>query len=84
MPGRKSRKLRKKNRTTKKHCLERGKRKPRPIQRRVINYINRANSLYDGLLIVHGTGCGKTLSAVIASQCYLDKYPNNHVIFLAV
>ncbi len=84
MIGKKSRKIRKKSRKIrKKHCLERGKRKPRPIQRRVINYINRNNSLYDGLLIVHGTGCGKTLSAVIASQCYLDKYPNNHVIFLA-
>jgi len=84
MIRRKSRKQRKRTPTTrKKHCLERGKRKPRPIQRRVINYINRSNSLYDGLLIVHGTGCGKTLSAVIASQCYLDKYPSNHVIFLA-
>jgi superfamily II DNA or RNA helicase len=36
----------------------------------------------DGLLVVHGTGCGKTLSAVTATQCYLDKYPNRGVVFV--
>ena len=34
------------------------------------------------LLVVHGTGCGKTLSAVTASQCYLDKNPRKRVVFI--
>ena len=65
-----------------KNCLVRSKRKPRDIQKRVINYIKRKSSLYDGLLVVHGTGCGKTLAAAVASQCYLDNYPNNSVVFI--
>ena len=64
------------------NCMKRGKRKPREIQKRVIKYINNKRSLYNGLLVVHGTGCGKTLAATIASQCYLDKYPDNKVIFI--
>ena len=35
-----------------------------------------------GFLISHGTGCGKTLTAVAYSQCYLNKNPNNKVIVL--
>jgi superfamily II DNA or RNA helicase len=35
-----------------------------------------------GLLVVHGTGTGKTLTAVATSQCYLDKNPGNKVVFV--
>jgi superfamily II DNA or RNA helicase len=73
---------RKRKSSRKKSCIARSKRKPRDIQKRVINYIKRKDSLYDGLLVVHGTGCGKTLAATVASQCYLDKYPKNKVVFV--
>jgi len=36
----------------------------------------------DGYIFVHGTGSGKTLSAVASSQCFLDKYPKRKVIFV--
>ena len=71
------------SRKPKDDCIRRSPKKPRPIQERVIKYITKTNELYDGLLIVHGTGCGKTLAATIASQCYLDKYPNNKVVFIS-
>jgi len=75
-------KSRKRKSSRKQSCIARSKRKPRDIQKRVINYIKRKDSLYDGLLVVHGTGCGKTLAATVASQCYLDKYPKNKVVFV--
>ena len=34
------------------------------------------------LLVVHGTGTGKTLSSVTISQCYLDEYPRRKVVFV--
>jgi superfamily II DNA or RNA helicase len=37
---------------------------------------------HDGLLVIHGTGCGKTLTAIATSQCYLDKYPDRGVVFV--
>ena len=64
------------------NCIKRSKKIPRPFQKRVIRYINNSRKLYDGLLVVHGVGCGKTLEATIASQCYLDKYPDRKVIFI--
>ena len=36
-----------------------------------------------GLLLIHSVGSGKTLSAVTAAKCYLDKNPNNKVYFVA-
>jgi SNF2 family DNA or RNA helicase len=48
------------------------------MQKRVVKFMNR----HQGLLVVHGTGTGKTLTAVTASQCYLDKHPRGHVVFI--
>lgn len=64
------------------NCIQRSKKTPKSFQKRVIRYINDPRKLYDGLLVVHGVGCGKTLEATIASQCYLDKYPDRKVIFI--
>ena len=64
------------------NCIQRSKKVPKPFQKRVIRYINDPRKLYDGLLVVHGVGCGKTLEATIASQCYLDKYPDRKVVFV--
>ena len=36
----------------------------------------------NGLLVALGTGFGKTLSAVLASQCFLDKFPNSKIVFI--
>ena len=35
-----------------------------------------------GLLVAHDTGTGKTLTAVTASQCYLDKNKNGRIVFI--
>lgn len=35
-----------------------------------------------GIIAVHATGSGKTLSAVIASQCFLERHPRGHVLIL--
>jgi len=37
----------------------------------------------DGLLVVHGTGAGKTLTAVTVAECYLDEFPNSGVVVVA-
>jgi SNF2 family DNA or RNA helicase len=37
---------------------------------------------HDGLLVMHGTGAGKTLTAITVSQCYLDKNAKNKVVFV--
>jgi len=41
------------------------------------------NSNYHGALAIHGVGSGKTLSAVVISNCYLDLYPTKKVVFIA-
>lgn len=35
-----------------------------------------------GVIGVHATGSGKTLSAVVASQCYLDRHPRHSVVII--
>ena len=48
------------------------------IQVKVIQYMYTHKSL----LVVHGVGCGKTLTSIGVSQCYLDENPDNKVIFV--
>jgi SNF2 family DNA or RNA helicase len=55
--------------------------KLRPLQEKVVNFINDKKN--EGLLVVHSTGCGKTLTAVTASQCFLDNDPDNRVVLVA-
>ena len=59
-------------------CIMRSKLKLRDFQVKVVQYMDE----HDGLLVMHGTGTGKTLTAITTSQCYLDKYPDNKVVFL--
>lgn len=63
----------------KENCIDRSLLKLKNEQKKAVEYINNHHSL----LLVHEMGLGKTLIAVTASQCYLDKYPNNHVIVLS-
>ncbi len=62
-------------------CVLRSKLPLRPYQVRVVSYI--MDDDHDSLLVVHGTGTGKTLSALTASQCYLDEFPNNKVVVIS-
>lgn len=59
-------------------CISRSKLPLRDIQKRVVQYMEANN----GLIVVHGTGAGKTLTAVAASQCFLDANPDGRVIFV--
>ena len=59
-------------------CVKRSKLPLRDLQLKVVEYMEDN----DGLLVVHGTGCGKTLTAITCSQCYLDKYPDRGVVFV--
>jgi superfamily II DNA or RNA helicase len=63
----------------KKGCLERlRKKKLYDYQRRVVDYMVDN----DGLLVCHSTGCGKTLTAVAASQCFLDNNRDGIVLIV--
>ena len=59
-------------------CIKRSKLPLRDAQMKVIQYMNEQ----DGLLVMHSTGTGKTLTAITASQCYLDKNPGSKVVFV--
>ena len=62
-------------------CITRSKVTLRPYQVNAIKFINDPKQ--KSLLVVHGTGTGKTLTALAASQCYLDQYPNNKVVVVS-
>ncbi len=62
----------------KRDCVTRSKLPLKDHQQKVVRYM-RDNH---GLLVVHGTGTGKTLTAVTISQCYLDDNPSNKVVFV--
>lgn len=57
-------------------CIERSALKLAKYQNEVVRHMENNR----GLLVVHGTGSGKTLTAVTLSQCFLDKEPNGKVI----
>ena len=50
----------------------------KPEQIRVIQIMDKR----DALLVVHGTGCGKTLSGVGVAECFLAINPEHKVIFV--
>ena len=60
------------------NCVKRSNLELRDLQIKVVEYME----IYNGLLVVHGTGCGKTLTSLACSQCYLDKYPERGVVFV--
>lgn len=60
------------------NCINRSKMKLKGIQSKVVRYMDNHRSL----LVIHRTGCGKTLTAITASQCYLDSYPRRSVVFV--
>lgn len=50
----------------------------RDVQKKTVEYFNSRKAL----LVVHGTGMGKTLTALTAGQCYLAQNPKNRVVVL--
>lgn len=76
--ARKSRKQKSHQKSKRSTCVQRSNLKVNSHQREAINIINKQRSL----LVVHGTGSGKTLTAVIASQCFLDAHPRGRAIFV--
>jgi len=64
-----------------KDCIERSKLKLEDHQIKAVKWLMDDDN-HDSLLLVHPTGLGKTLTAVTASQCYLDKNSINKVVFV--
>jgi hypothetical protein len=65
-------------RLPKQECVKRSSLPLTDPQLKVVQYMDT----HDGLIVVHGTGCGKTLTAVTCTQCYLDQNPDHGVIFV--
>lgn len=61
-------------------CIKRSKIKLKDYQRKVVYFLSSKKNR--GLLLVHPTGFGKTLSAVAYSQCFLDEFPDQEVIVI--
>jgi len=62
----------------KSNCISRSNISLKDHQIKVARYMNDN----DSLLVVHGLGCGKTLTSITVSQCYLDQYPDHRVVFV--
>jgi len=60
-------------------CIPRSYKTIHAHQRRVVEFLQH----HRGLLVFHKVGSGKTLTAVVVSQCYLDQFPTHHVIVVA-
>jgi SNF2 family DNA or RNA helicase len=59
-------------------CVSRSKIPLKEHQRKLIEVLNKRR----GLIAIHSTGSGKTLTAVTASQCFLDENPSHKVIVI--
>ena len=62
----------------KRDCIERSNLPALPHQKKVINWLKE----HRGIIAVHNVGSGKTLTAVISSQCFLDENPKRKIIVL--
>jgi len=60
------------------NCIERSKIILRPVQQRIIKYMDNN----DSMLVIHGVGIGKTLTSIGSSECFLDKDRDNHTIII--
>ena len=61
-------------------CIDRSQISLRPHQINVVRFLAKESTR--GLLAVHSVGSGKTLTAVAASQCFLDQHPRSKVIIV--
>jgi len=59
-------------------CVLRSKKPLKDHQKKVVEFMKKNH----GLVVFHKVGSGKTLTAISVSQCYLDEFPNHHVIVI--
>lgn len=78
-PKEKSNDLQKKLFSLSQTCIARSNLLPKPHQLAVVQHLLH----HKAVMAVFGTGSGKTLSAVLASQCLLDKYPDMRVVVVS-
>lgn len=57
-------------------CISKSKLPLRDVQIKTVEHLMD----HESLLVVHGTGMGKTLTAVTAAECYLASHPDGKVI----
>ena len=57
-------------------CIERSNLTLKDYQSQICRFMDKNR----GILVAHGVGSGKTLTAVTVSQCYLDEYENGKVV----
>ena len=62
-------------------CISRSKVPLRNFQKAAIRFISDPDQ--KSLLVVHATGSGKTLTALAATQCYLDTHPDGKVLVIS-
>ncbi len=74
----KNKELQRNERKNNANCLERCDMELRDYQENVVRFLAEN----DRLLVYHKMGTGKTLTAVTASQCYLDENPQKKVIVI--
>lgn len=67
-----------KKKIEKESCETRSMKKPHSYQSKIAKHILEQR----GLIVFHTVGSGKTLTSILCSQCYLDKFPNNKVIVI--
>lgn len=60
-------------------CIQRSVRTPFQYQKRVVDHFKK----HRGLIAVHSLGSGKTMTAVLASQCYLEEHPFGKVVVIS-
>jgi len=59
-------------------CQSRSLKRPHDYQMNVARYMLN----HRGLILYHQVGFGKTLTSILASQCYLDRYPTHRVLVI--
>ena len=57
-------------------CISKSKLPLRDVQIKTVEHLMD----HESLLVVHGTGMGKTLTAVTAAECYLASHPDGKVV----
>jgi superfamily II DNA or RNA helicase len=61
------------------NCIKRSKLELKPYQVKAVEYMQKN----DAIFILFGTGCGKTLTSITISQCFLDANPKSKVVLIA-
>lgn len=59
-------------------CMERSKKHPHDYQTKIVEFMMKNR----GLIVYHKVGSGKTLTAILVSQCFLDRNPYYKVIVI--